>query len=292
LHEEMLRISIDNLGYDLLLMDIDLIKEVNERYDLPVIYVTSFADGDTFQEAKKTHPSAYVVKPYKEIELQRAIELAIGNKQNNAGSFTGWQNDGVLNNCIYIKEEKSLVKVELKSIQLIEAYDKYCFLYTADKKHMIRSRLRDILAQLPDSLFCQVHRSYIINTEAIEEIGLADGKVHVADSAMGALTGKAEEGKEYILTGPESISMHDVAASFTRELGKEVNYVAVPHAASKDSMMGMGFPEFIVDGYVELSKGFSAGIADTTTGHVEALSGHPARSIDNFTQDFKSYFGA
>ena len=126
----------------------------------------------------------------------------------------------------------------------------------------------------------------------------ADGKAgmidirDVADSAMGALTGKAEEGKEYILTGPESISMFDVAASFTRELGKEVNYVAVPHAASKDSMMGMGFPEFIVDGYVELSRGFSAGIADRTTGHVEALSGHPARSVDNFTQDFRSYFGA
>ena len=68
--------------------------------------------------------------------------------------------------------------------------------------------------------------------------------------------------------------------------------MAVPHEASKDSMMGMGFPEFIVDGYVELSKGFSAGIADTTTDNVETLSGHPARSIDNFTQDFKSYFGA
>ena len=114
----------------------------------------------------------------------------------------------------------------------------------------------------------------------------------IADSALGALTGKAELGKEYILTGPVSISMHDVANSFSTTLDKKIQYVAVPHEASKDSMMGMGFPEFIVDGYVELSKGFSAGIADTTTDNVETLSGHPARSIDNFTQDFKSYFGA
>jgi len=83
----------------------------------------------------------------------------------------------------------------------------------------------------------------------------------VADSALGALTGKAEQGKEYILTGPESISMHDVAASFTKALGKSINYVAVPFEASKESMMGMGFPEFIVDGYVELSQGFSQGFA-------------------------------
>jgi len=105
----------------------------------------------------------------------------------------------------------------------------------------------------------------------------------VADSALGALTGKAEQGKEYILTGPESISMHDVAASF---------YVAVPFEASKESMMGMGFPEFIVDGYVELSQGFSQGFADTTNENVEALAGHAPRSIDDFTNDFKSFFQA
>ena len=125
----------------------------------------------------------------------------------------------------------------------------------------------------------------------------ADGKVgmidirDVAECALGALTGKAEQGKEYILTGRESISMHDVADSFSKTLGKEVNYVAVPHEVSKESMMGMGFPEFIVDGYIELSKGFSKGFADSTTSNVEILSGHPARSIDNFTEDFKNYFG-
>ena len=113
----------------------------------------------------------------------------------------------------------------------------------------------------------------------------------VADSAFGALSGKAEQGKEYILTGPESISMHEVATSFAKVLGKEINYVAVPHEASKEAMMGMGFPEFIVDGYVELSQGFAHGFADITTGNVEALSGHKARSIDDFTKDFKGYFG-
>ena len=125
----------------------------------------------------------------------------------------------------------------------------------------------------------------------------ADGKAgmidvrDVAESAFGALTGKAESGKEYILTGPESISMHDVAASFAKVLDKKIHYVAVPHEASKESMMGMGFPEFIVDGYVELSQGFAKGFADTTTGNVEALTGHAPRSIDDFTNDFKSYFG-
>lgn len=112
----------------------------------------------------------------------------------------------------------------------------------------------------------------------------------VADSALGALTGKASENHEYVLTGPASISMQDVADSFHKALGKPVNYVPVPHEASKEAMMGMGFPEFIVDGYIELNEGFKNGFADVSNSNVEKLSGHPARSIDEFTQDFKGYF--
>ena len=124
----------------------------------------------------------------------------------------------------------------------------------------------------------------------------ADGKVgmidirDVAGSACGALTGRAEKGKEYILTGPQAISMHDVAESFSKVLGKRINYTAVPHEASKEAMMGMGFPEFIVDGYIELNLGFAQNFANTTTDSVEFLSGNAPRSIKDFITDFKNYF--
>ena len=126
----------------------------------------------------------------------------------------------------------------------------------------------------------------------------ADGKVgmidirDVAESALGALTGKALEGKEYILTGPNPISMYDVATSFTKELNKQVNYVPVSHEASKEAMLGMGFPEFIVDGYIELNEGFSKGFANKSSESVAVLTGHAARSVDNFTSDFKGYFSS
>jgi uncharacterized protein YbjT (DUF2867 family) len=112
----------------------------------------------------------------------------------------------------------------------------------------------------------------------------------VADSAFGALTGQGQEGKEYILTGPEAISMYEVAAAFSKVLGKEVNYIPVPHTASKEAMMGLGFPEFIVDGYMELNEGFAHGYADISNQNVKILSGHQARSIRNFIDDFKEYF--
>ena len=210
LHEEMLRITLEQLGYDLidviykpsslflkidatkpdiLLMDIDLgddvsgidlVKEVNERYDIPVIYVTSFADSDTFQKAKRTYPAAYIVKPYNELELQRAIELAIYNQQEKINSSDDTRKNVVFNNDIFIKEGKAFVKIETDSIKLIEAYDKYCFIYTSEKKSMIRSRLKDIYSQLPANTFCQVHRSYIVNINAIDKIVLSNNRIYSA----------------------------------------------------------------------------------------------------------------
>jgi uncharacterized protein YbjT (DUF2867 family) len=112
----------------------------------------------------------------------------------------------------------------------------------------------------------------------------------IVESAVGALSGKAESGKEYILTGPASVSMQEVAGSFGRALEKDVNYVAVPHEAAKEAMMGMGMPEFVVDGYMELNDGFSNNFADTTTDSVQTLTGHAPRSIDDFTNDFKGWF--
>lgn len=122
-------------------------------------------------------------------------------------------------------------------------------------------------------------------------VGMIDVR-DVANSAFGALSGKAEQGKEYILTGPEAISMHDVAASFKRILNKDINYIPVPHEASKEAMMGMGFPEFIVDGYIELNVGFSENYANTKTDNVKVLTGNAPRSIGDFITDFKGYFSA
>jgi uncharacterized protein YbjT (DUF2867 family) len=126
---------------------------------------------------------------------------------------------------------------------------------------------------------------------------MQDGKLamidvrDIVDVAVAVLTGSGHEGKSYILTGPEAISLHDVAGTFSKVLGKEVNYVSVPGEAARESMVGMGLPEWIAKGYVELSEGFSEGFANSTTDNVAALNGHAARSFEQFARDFAPVFG-
>jgi len=126
---------------------------------------------------------------------------------------------------------------------------------------------------------------------------VGDGKIgtidirDIVDVAVAVLTGSGHEGKSYILTGPKAISFHDMAATFSNVLGKEVNYVSVPHEAAFDSMVTMGLPEWIAKGYGELMDGFSGGFANRTTDNVATLGGHPARSFEQFARDFAPVFG-
>lgn len=125
---------------------------------------------------------------------------------------------------------------------------------------------------------------------------LGDGKLSmidvrdVADSAAAVLTGTGHEGQSYILTGPEAISMHDVADTFSEVLDKDVNYVDVPPEAALESMVEMGLPEWIARGYGELMAGFKEGFADRTTDNVEKLTGHRPGSFEQFARDHQEVF--
>lgn len=113
----------------------------------------------------------------------------------------------------------------------------------------------------------------------------------IVECALAVLTESGHEGKSYILTGPEAISFYDVAGTFSDVLGKEVNYVNVPGEAAVESMVNMGMPEWIARGYMELMEGFSEGFAERATDSVPTLTGHPARSFEQFARDHAQVFG-
>ena len=83
--EEAVR-KAGELRPDLILMDIVLkghadgitaADRIRTELDIPVIYLTAYADETTLHRAKLTEPSGYIVKPFDEREIQIAIELAL-----------------------------------------------------------------------------------------------------------------------------------------------------------------------------------------------------------------------
>ncbi|MBD2647228.1 hybrid sensor histidine kinase/response regulator [Nostoc foliaceum] len=71
---------------DIVLMDIKLkgsmdgieaAQEIYKRLDIPVIYLTAYADEKTLERAKITEPFGYILKHFKEKELQINIEITL-----------------------------------------------------------------------------------------------------------------------------------------------------------------------------------------------------------------------
>jgi two-component sensor histidine kinase/AmiR/NasT family two-component response regulator len=74
------------LNPDLILMDINLkgsidgitvAEKVKEDLQIPIIYLTAYADSAIIERAKITEPYGYIVKPLDERELHSSIEIAL-----------------------------------------------------------------------------------------------------------------------------------------------------------------------------------------------------------------------
>jgi PAS domain S-box-containing protein len=75
---------------DLILMDIVLkgqmdgvetVRQINRQFDVPVIFLTAYADDSTLARAKTTSPAGYMLKPFHPNELRPTIELALHRAQ-------------------------------------------------------------------------------------------------------------------------------------------------------------------------------------------------------------------
>ncbi|MCW8804040.1 MAG: PAS domain S-box protein, partial [Ignavibacteriaceae bacterium] len=78
--------KVKSVPPDIILMDIKLKGKIDgietadilrKNYQLPVIFLTSYTDEETFQRAKNTEPFGYLIKPFETKDLNRAVELAL-----------------------------------------------------------------------------------------------------------------------------------------------------------------------------------------------------------------------
>jgi len=75
---------------DLVLMDIvmpgkfdgiEAARTIIANQDIPVVFVTSYADDAIIQKAKQVKPYGYIVKPFNELEIKAAIEVALFRRE-------------------------------------------------------------------------------------------------------------------------------------------------------------------------------------------------------------------
>ncbi len=178
---------------DLLLLDINLAGEVdgielaaraNRVRAVPVVFITSLQDDETFARAQQTHPAAFIIKPFDELQLQRSIELAVAQMAQSTET-TFESNDLVLRDCLFIKVREKLEKVRFDEILYAEADDRYSELYTtAGRRFVVRMALSQLEEKLPVRQFARTHRSFLINLNQIQSVDLQENFIQIKGKSI------------------------------------------------------------------------------------------------------------
>ncbi|GAA2861570.1 NAD(P)-dependent oxidoreductase [Actinoplanes cyaneus] len=112
----------------------------------------------------------------------------------------------------------------------------------------------------------------------------------IAETAAVTLLADGHTGRTYDLTGPSAITFADVAAALTDATGSPVRSVDLTGEQARPRFEGNGLPDWLAAHLAGVFGVIRAGGFATTTGHVEAITGHPARGIAAFTRDFAAAF--
>ena len=173
---------------DLALMDIMIkgemngiaaAEEIKRNMDIPVVFLTAYADESTLNEAKMAEPHGYILKPFKDVDIQTAIEMALHKHgkdlemKQESDFLRSLAEHKEESEVIFVKNRSRLIRVKNEDLLFVEALKDYVVVHTSTESYTIHSTMKDVETKLGDRNFIRVHRSYIVNIEAIESIKYA-----------------------------------------------------------------------------------------------------------------------
>lgn len=146
---------------------IDLAHKVLKKHSCAIIFLTAFADDQFFARAKQVQPAAYIVKPFEERNLQKAIEVAFNNLISAGNDAV--QDSYKVTDFIFIKDSTRYKRIEIDSIQYAEASGSYTNVVTERGYTTLAMNLKHFEGHLDAPSFMRVHRSYLINLHKVHE---------------------------------------------------------------------------------------------------------------------------
>ncbi|HQV73944.1 MAG: response regulator [Flavobacteriales bacterium] len=184
--EQAVSLALEHMP-DIILMDIMLKGEMNgieaaeairKETNIPVIFLTAYADESTLAKAKVTQPYGYIIKPFKEIDIHTTIEMALYKhkketevlKERDLLYSLVENKDTTGRDIMFVKSNSRLVKLKTGDIYFVEALKDYVVINTLNTRYTIHSTMKDIEAKLPESDFIRVHRSFIVRLDKIVAI--------------------------------------------------------------------------------------------------------------------------
>lgn len=175
---------IKSLDPDLVFLDVNMpeldgfgvIEEIGVEAMPPVIFVTAY---DQFAvQAFDTHALDYLLKPFDEDRFRAAVDRARqALRRQHAGSLDRRLTD-LLEDLrrprhlerLAVKSGGKIIFIRTDDIEWITAEGNYARLHAGTRSHLMRETMSSLESKLDPTRFIRIHRSTIVNTDAIAEL--------------------------------------------------------------------------------------------------------------------------
>ena len=121
-------------------------------------------------------------------------------------------------------------------------------------------------------------------------IGHVDARDVAAVAVEIAASPTAHAGKTYWPTGPDVLSAKEVAAVFSRVLGRTITFHPITVAQQKQAMLDVGLPENVAEDNANAVALMAEGDCDYVTSDVATILGRPPRTFEQFAADYAAAF--
>lgn len=152
-------------SFDLVLIDINLESErsglelaaaIEDNAWGEYMFLTAQTDRRVLEEARKLNPRAYLVKPFKDVEISMAVGLALKDDEDELGDLV-------------FKDGWTTIKLPISKIRYAEADGNYIKLISRDRNYLIRYSLSWFYDQVADKGFLKVHRARVVNSRIVKK---------------------------------------------------------------------------------------------------------------------------
>ncbi|MGE5457657.1 MAG: LytR/AlgR family response regulator transcription factor [Methanococcaceae archaeon] len=177
---------LDLIICDIMMPDLDgysvkreLAKSVRTA-TIPFIFLTALTDIHDLRKGMESGADDYLFKPFKAIDLLKAIELRISKFEKISHQTLETQNseDADKQERRFLESERIFITtgnkprfVKISDIIFITAESEYSNIHTVHGEiPLIRKLLKEWEVVLPENTFARIHRSTIINMNYIEKV--------------------------------------------------------------------------------------------------------------------------
>lgn len=162
--------SIDVVFLDIHMPGFSGVDFVQTLKNSPKIVLTT-SDTDFAIEAYEYESIVdYLVKPITMERFEKSIRKIKNSTPSNSRPTPQEEGNTIDGEDLYINIDRRLIKLKFNEIMVIEAKGDYIDIKTEKETYHVHTTLKKIKEKLPEKIFLQIHRSYIINFNKIIDI--------------------------------------------------------------------------------------------------------------------------